>query len=110
MIFTFIAQSLHIGPSGSSSIHIKGPLEGITSLNDLINVLTGFIYPFAGVALLFILTWGGFDYLTSRGDPEKVKTGQAKIGAGVIGFALLMLSYIISQVIGFIFGVGEGIL
>lgn len=106
-----LAQGLVVQPGGGGSAQIiNGPLVGITKLTDVITVGTSFLYPFAGVILLFVLMWGGYDFLMSRGDPEKMKSGQAKIGGGVIGFALLMLSYFIAQVLGFIFGVGEGLI
>ncbi len=106
-----LAQGLVVQPGGGGSAQtITGPLVGITKLTDLITLGTSFLYPFAGVILLFVMIWGGYDYLISRGDPEKIKSGQAKIGAGIIGFALLMLSYFIAQIFGFIFGVGEGLI
>lgn len=105
-----LAQGLIINPSNGSPVSITGPLVGIESLTDVVTVITTFLYPFAGVILLLILIWGGYDFLASGGDPEKVKSGQGKITAGVIGFALLMLSFLLAKVIGFIFGIGEGIL
>ena len=64
----------------------------------------------AAVILLLVLIWGGYDFLMSRGDAEKVNSGKAKMTAGIIGFVLLMLSYLIARVLGFIFDVGNGVL
>lgn len=105
-----LAQGLVINPANGDPVTIKGPLEGITSLTDLVSVVTNFLYPFAAVILLLVLIWGGYDFLMSRGDPEKVNGGKAKMTAGIIGFVLLMLSYLIARVLGFIFDVGNGIL
>lgn len=89
---------------------IQGPLKNINSLGDLINKLvTGLIYPLAAVILFFILVWGGYDFMFSQGNPEKLKTARAKITAGIVGFVLLVVSYLIVRVIAFIFGIGEGI-
>jgi len=107
---TILAQGLVLTPNSESTVTITGPLVGITSLTDVVRVITSFAYPFAAVILLLVVIWGGYDFLASGGDPEKVKSGQAKISAGVIGFALLMVSYLLAKVIGFIFGVGDGIL
>ena len=105
MANNYLAQQIRIG-----NTDIKGPLVGISTLNDLIGVITSFIYPLASVILLFVLIWGGYDFLMSRGDTEQVNAGKAKITAGIIGFVLLMLSYLITRILGFITGTGEGIL
>ena len=62
------------------------------------------------LVLFFILVWGGYDFLMSHGTAEKVKSAQAKITAGIIGFVLLMLSFLIVKLISFIFGLGSGII
>lgn len=105
MANNYLAQQIRIG-----NTDIQGPLVGISTLNDLIGVITSFIYPLASVILLFVLIWGGYDFLMSRGDTEQVNAGKAKITAGIIGFVLLMLSYLITRILGFITGTGEGIL
>jgi TRAP-type C4-dicarboxylate transport system permease small subunit len=63
----------------------------------------------AGIILFFVLMWGGFDYVTSQGAPDKLKTANAKITAGVIGFVLLVLSFLITRVIAYIFGLEQGL-
>lgn len=109
-----LAQSLQIQPGGgigsTSPISISGPLVGINTIGDLINVLTLFLYPFASLILFFVLILGGYDILMSHGDPEKVKSGRIKITAGIVGYVLLGLSYLISRLLGYIFGVGGGLL
>lgn len=84
---------------------IEGPLKGIDSITSVINVVLPFIYGLAGLLLFLYLAWGGYDFLLSQGSPEKVKSGQAKITAAIVGFILLVLSYLIvkvvSQVLGF---------
>lgn len=100
-----LAQSVNIG--GTS---IKGPLEGIDNLGDLINKIVPFIMSLAGILLFFILMWGGYDYMMSQGEAGKVKSARAKITAGVVGFILLLLSYLMTKFLSYIFGVGEGII
>jgi len=57
-----------------------------------------------------VIIWGGYDFLMSQGQPEKMKSAQAKITTGLVGFILLIVSYIVVKLIARIFGVGEGIL
>jgi len=101
-----IAQTVQFG--GTS---IKGPLDSsIQNLGDLVSRILSFLIPLSGVVLLFVLIWGGYDYMMSQGNAEKVKSAQGKITTGIIGFILLISSYLIVRVIAKIFGLSTAIL
>ena len=101
-----LAQTVSFGGT-----EIKGPLDPkIQNLGDLISRILSFIIPLSGIVLLFVLIWGGYDYMMSQGNPEKIKSAQAKITTGIIGFFLLIGSYLIVRVIAGIFGLSTGIL
>ena len=100
-----LAQSINLG--GST---IEGPLKGIDTLGDLVTKMLGFILPLAGVVLLFVLIAGGYDFMMSQGNPEKIKSAQAKITTGIIGFFILAASFLIVRVISAIFGLGGGLI
>mgnify|MGYP000231293099 CR=1 FL=1 len=87
---------------------IEGPLEGINNVGDLVNKVINFLIPLAGIILLLIFIWGGYDFMMSQGQPDKVKSAQAKITTGVIGFVLLILAFIITKILAFIFGLNTG--
>ncbi|MDO8497799.1 MAG: hypothetical protein Q7S61_04610, partial [bacterium] len=91
------------GDPTPTAITIKGPLEGIQTLVDLISKIMTFLIPASALVLFVVLLWGGFDYLQSQGSPEKIKGAQAKITAGFVGFALLIMSFLITRLISFIF-------
>jgi TRAP-type C4-dicarboxylate transport system permease small subunit len=99
----FLTQRLTI-----SGYPIEGPLEGINNIGDLINRLLPFFIGIAGIILLFVFIWGGYDLIMSQGDANKIKSAQAKITTGLIGFILLILSYLITSLIARIFGLGGG--
>ncbi|MGB9707349.1 MAG: hypothetical protein ACPL1D_01195 [Microgenomates group bacterium] len=103
MNHNFLTQRIEI--SGQT---IEGPLRGINNIGDLINRLLPFLIGLAGIVLLFVFIWGGYDLMMSQGDANKVKSAQAKITAGLIGFILLILSYLITSLIARIFGLGGG--
>ena len=106
----YLAQSLNISNEGGTSTQIKGPLDdSVSTLGGIITKALGFIIPMAGIILLFVLISGGYDYMMSQGNPEKIKAGQGKITAGIIGFALLIASFLIIRLIAFVFGLGGGI-
>ena len=102
---TFLAQSLNFGNQT-----IKGPLDpSVDSLGKIITKTLSFIMPMAGIILLFVLISGGYDYMMSQGNADKMKSAQAKITSGIIGFILLIVSFLIVRVIAMIFGLGSGI-
>ncbi len=89
---------------------ITGPLQGINTLGDLVNKIVSFIIPIGSIILLFVLISGGYDFMTSGGVSDKVKGAQGKITAGLIGFVLLLTSFLIVRLISYIFGFTGGIL
>lgn len=100
-----LAQSLNLG-----SQTIQGPLDSsVDSLGKIITKGLSFIMPMAGIVLLFVLISGGYDYMMSQGNADKMKSAQAKITSGVIGFILLIASFLITRLIAAIFGLGGGI-
>ena len=106
----YLAQALNISNEGGTTTQIQGPLdESVSSLGGIITKALGFIMPMAGIVLLFVLISGGYDYMISQGNAEKMKSAQAKITSGIIGFILLIASFLITRIIALIFGLGEGI-
>ncbi len=99
-----LAQSINVGGQA-----IEGPLEGVSTLGDIVNKIVSLLIPLAGIILLFVLIWGGYDFMMSRGQPDKLKGAQAKITTGIIGFVLLIFAYAIVKILTSIFGLGEGI-
>lgn len=100
-----LSQSLNFGNQT-----IKGPLDpSVDSLGKLITKILGFLMPMAGIVLLFVLISGGYDYMMSEGNPEKIKSAQGKITSGIIGFILLIVSFLVVRLIALIFGLGGGI-
>lgn len=76
------------------------------NLNDLrINLITGgdlfgvigkilnLVLLLAGILAFFYALWGGFQYLTSAGDPGKASAGQKTIVNAIIGIILIAVSY-----------------
>lgn len=106
----YLAQCIKIageeicGPTG-----FMGGKSDVT-LADIINQIIKFLYPIAALLLFFFLVWGGYSYLTSAGNPEKIKAAQAKITTAIIGFILLMTSYLIAKVVAAVFNLGGGVI
>lgn len=101
-----LAQNLKI-----SGAVIEGPLNKpgkpqFNNLSDLLTQALPLIFPIAGIILFAYLVWGGFDYLTSMGDPKKAEAGRAKITNAVIGFIIIFASYWIVQIVDYLFKIG----
>ncbi len=100
-----LSQSLNFGNQT-----IKGPLDSsVDSLGKIITKTLSFVMPMAGIVLLFVLISGGYDYMMSQGNADKIKSAQAKITSGIIGFILLIVSFLAVRLIAVIFGLGGGI-
>jgi hypothetical protein len=75
------------------------------SLGDLVSSAINLIFPIVGLAMLLYLIYGGFKYMTSRGDQKAVESAQSTITTAVIGFIVVFTSYWIVQIIGRVLGI-----
>lgn len=100
MITQQLAQTLNIPGSDTP---VVGPLPAgqFEKLADLINNALPLLFAIAGITLFLYLVWGGFDYLTSMGDPKKAESGKHKITNALLGFLIIFVSYWIVQIIDF---------
>ncbi|QQG44521.1 MAG: hypothetical protein HYW86_01230 [Candidatus Roizmanbacteria bacterium] len=111
-----VAQGLKIVPSVGAgtpqpaSLTLTGPLKGINTIGDVVNRISQFLIPLAAVILFIVLVYGGYQFLLSQGNPEKVKSARAILTAGVIGFILLIISFTLVKLISFILGLDTGII
>lgn len=105
MAMKLLAQNVSL-----NGVSIQGPLVGYNTIGDIINNVVPFVISIAGILLFFILMWGGYDYIMSQGTPEKLKTANAKITAAIVGFVLLILAFLITRIISYVFGIGNGII
>ncbi len=81
------------------------PTGGPSALDSIIK--TGLqLAILAGVIVcLFMLIWGGFDWMLSQGDKQKVANARNRLVFSVIGLFVIFLSFMIINIIfGFFFG------
>ncbi len=85
---------------------------GVQSSQDVptlkcLEVVAGNILTVASALIVLVLfvmfVVGAFNYLTSLGNPERVKKAQATLKYALIGFALFVASFLILKIIGFLF-------
>ena len=79
--------------------------DTVDTFGELIGNILKIIYPLAGIALFLLILYGGFTWLTSAGDPEKVRKGIDTIVNAVIGIVIIVFAYVATKVVGGILGV-----
>ena len=77
-------------------VPLCNPLKsGTTDIKEIIGIIIRSALGLVGSLTLLMVVWGGFKWLTSAGNPEKVKSGsQTMLWAG-IGVFLVFASYFI---------------
>ncbi len=105
MITDILAVEIPDYPNPTSHPHPWLQLSKSTSLGSIISALLPHILIFAGLAMLIMIVYGGFQLMISGGDSEGIREGKAKITWGVIGFLIVFSSYFIVQLVGTIFKV-----
>jgi hypothetical protein len=81
-------------------------VDGVPTLKCLevvfnnILIMSSFFVMFA---LFVMFVWGSFTYLTSFGNPEKVKKAQSTFRYAILGLVLFISSYLILKTIDYLF-------
>jgi len=62
-----------------------------TTIQKILNVILGFL----GIVATLIILLGGFKWMTSQGNTDKVDEAKRLIGAGVVGLIIILAAYAI---------------
>jgi hypothetical protein len=91
------------GETGGQSYYLPNPLGTTSFIRIINNILNYLIYISIPLLALMILI-GGFQILTARDNPEKIKGGQTTIKYAVIGFVIVLcakgVALILIQILG----------
>jgi len=93
------ASVLHVGAA-----HAQGFDFGVFELGNILNLgvgdpriiiirLINAALEFIGIITLVIILWGGFQFMISGGNDEKVKRAGATIRNAIIGLIIVILSW-----------------
>uniref|UniRef100_A0A7C4R819 DUF4134 domain-containing protein n=1 Tax=candidate division CPR3 bacterium TaxID=2268181 RepID=A0A7C4R819_UNCC3 len=75
-------------------------------IGDTINNALTYVLGIAGLIALFYIIGGGFTYLTSSGNPEKVQNATKMITYSIIGVVIIALAFAIKNfLLGTLFGI-----
>ena len=102
--FSFLVYAQDIcSPNNSGNSCCVGDIPTLKCLENifgnLLNLATGIFL----LALFIMIVIGAFNYLTSFGNPEKVKKAQGTLKFAFIGLFLFLGSYLILNLICFVF-------
>lgn len=86
-------------PSPLTGFLAKDP-TGTGALSQFLSNLVSLIFSIAAVTLVFMITWGGLDWIISEGDKEKIQGAQKKIINALIGLVLIAAAFAILRVLG----------
>jgi hypothetical protein len=88
-------------PAGPYGITIDNPLkEGTNSLYDFISlVVNNVILPIGGVIAVIYIIYAGFLFVTASGNEAKLKTAKTAFLYAVIGTAILLGAWAISEAV-----------
>mgnify|MGYP001570745409 CR=1 FL=1 len=86
-------------PADPNMVSLENPLakdgKDIVEVTDIISITIKTALGIIGALTLLMFVWGGFQWLTSAGNPEKVKSGTQTMVWAIIGVVLVFSSYLL---------------
>jgi hypothetical protein len=79
-------------------------IDGNISFAQIANFSIAFVIVVAGLLSVFYIIKGGFSFITSAGDEEKIKAAVHTVRYAIVGLFVVFLSVLIVNIIGGIFG------
>jgi TRAP-type C4-dicarboxylate transport system permease small subunit len=70
---------------------------GRNSLQETISIFINVILGFLGIVAFIIILLGGFKWMTSGGDEDKIGEAKKLMGAGVVGMAIVLAAWAIAS-------------
>jgi len=78
------------------------PIAKFSSIATFVNIFIPLMIVVGGFITLAMLLFGAYKYLSSEGNPEKLAKAQSVMLYAVIGLFLMVVSYIVTKIIGFV--------
>lgn len=91
------APALAVETGLNETAGAAGLATGATSLPALIGRIIAVGIGLVGVIFLVLMVYGGFLWMTARGDEQKVERSKELITAAVIGLVIVLAAYVITN-------------
>lgn len=85
-------------------VYAVGDPAQISDIVDILQNIIKLLAPIAAVAFFIMLLVGGFQFLTSGGDPKAAAAARGTLTFAVIGVILVVVSWLILQLIATVTG------
>lgn len=89
--------------TGFASLKIKTSdidyFPGITDSDDALEQTLRLVYSWAGVIAVLVLVIASMFFVMSRGNPDQMKRSKDAIRASVIGLAIIMVAFTLTQIL-----------
>jgi len=110
-VLFFIFNSVNAQPQMNAGMENLSNITGLkaTPLPVVVGRIVRIVLGFLGLIAVIIIIYAGFVWMTSGGNPDKIAKAKKIITAGVIGLAIIVLSYaIVSFILHKFGGIGGG--
>lgn len=85
------------------------PSCGLASCGEqLIQATLNLLFIGGFVLAIFMIVWGGIQWITSEGDAKRIDSARKRIVFAVIGLVVILSAFLIIQVVGGFFGFEGG--
>lgn len=84
------------GPIGGPP---EPPPEFEGNVAGMVDTIIGYLFPIAGLIALFFIIQGGYMWIVSAGDPNRVKQAQGTLTWAIIGLVVVMVIFGVIRVI-----------
>ncbi|OGM59169.1 hypothetical protein A3A75_03045 [Candidatus Woesebacteria bacterium RIFCSPLOWO2_01_FULL_39_10] len=74
-------------------------LTNICSVGNIVAALLPYIFGIVGFLILIYIVMGGYQILTSQGDPKGIAAGREKIMYAIVGFIVIFVAFWIVQLV-----------
>lgn len=92
----------------AQNIEITPPGQGFKTPGDAISKILTISFVAAIIAVLMMLIWGAFEWITSGGDKEAVGKARSRIISALVGLAVLAIVFALFRLSGQFLGFGFG--
>jgi hypothetical protein len=79
-------------------------LQSSTPLQQIIQNAISIIFAIAAIVVLFMLLWGGIQWMLSGGEKEKVAEARKRVEHALIGMAIVAVAFVLVTVVGKVVG------
>ena len=89
-----------------AQVDLPNYIPGVEDVPTLAGrIIKGWFLGAAGIFAMIFFVWGGFDWIISQGDEEKIAVGKKKMIWATLGIVAIMLSYaFVNGFLAFVFG------